>query len=186
MSVYLRINFKVRRHLRLVFILSTLLAVFIGLQNTLDKFLTGNYKEISRIDYWANTLAMARDFPLFGSGLGTFRYAYFLYGRETALVNHAHNDYVESLSDMGILAFAVFFALLAVLAFSLLRMWGLRRHPEVKPVVLGVLTSFFAVGFHSFFDFSLRIPANAFLFIILLALGLKVVTHRHEFTNESK
>jgi O-antigen ligase len=186
MSVYLRINFKARRHLRLVFILSTLLAVFIGLQNTLDKFLTGNYKEISRIDYWANALAMARDFPLFGTGLGTFRYAYFLYGRETALVNHAHNEYVESLSDMGVLAFAAFFALLAVLAFSLLRMWGARRHPEVKPVVLGVLTAMFAAGFHSFFDFSLRIPANAFLFIILLALGLKVVTHRHEFTNESK
>jgi hypothetical protein len=73
-----------------------------------------------------------------------------------------------------------------LLAFSLLRMWVSRRHPEIKPVVLGVLTAVFAAAFHSFFDFSLRIPANAFLFIILLALGLKVVTHKHEFANESK
>jgi O-antigen ligase len=187
MSVYLRVNFSARRHLRLVFILATLLAVFVGLQNTLDKFLTGNYVNVGgRIDYWANALAMFRDFPLFGTGLGTFKYAYFLYGRETGWVNHAHNEYVESLSDMGALAFIVFFALLAVLAFSLLRMWNARRHPEVKPVVLGVLTALFAAFFHSFFDFSLRIPANAFLFLILLALGLKIVTHRHEFTNESK
>ena len=52
-------------------------------------------------------------------------------------------------------------------------MWIARRHPEVKPVVLGVLTALFAAFFHSFFDFSLRIPANAFLFLMLLALGIE-------------
>jgi len=186
MSVYLRVNFRARRHLRLVFILATLLAVFIGVQSTLDKFLTGNYIQGGRVDYWANALAMFRDFPLFGTGLGTFKYAYFLYGRETGFVNHAHNEYVESLSDMGVLAFIVFFALLAFLVFSLLRMWIARRHPEVKPVVLGVLTAMFAAIFHSFFDFSLRIPANAFLFIMILALGLKLATHRHEFSDEKE
>ena len=186
MSVYLRVNFSARRHLRLLFILATLLAVFIGVQSTLDKFLTGNYIQGGRVDYWANALAMFRDFPLFGTGLGTFKYAYFLYGRETGWVNHAHNEYVESLSDMGILAFIAFFALLAFLVFSLLHMWIARRHPEVKPAVLGVLTAVFAASFHSFFDFSLRIPANAFLFLMLLALGLKLVTHRHEFSDENK
>lgn len=186
MSVYLRVNFSARRNLRLIFILATLLAVFVGMQRTLEKFLTGNYIEGGRIDYWASTLVMFRDFPLFGTGLGTFKYAYFLYGRETAWVNHAHNEFIENLADMGIFASAVFFALLAILAFSLLRMWNSRSHPEIKPVVLGVLTALFAAFFHSFFDFSLRIPANAFLFIILLALGLKVVTHKHEFSDEKK
>jgi O-antigen ligase len=187
MSVYLRVNFRSRRHLRLVFILATLLAVFVGLQNTLDKFLTGNYINVGgRIDYWANALAMARDFPLFGTGLGTFKYAYFLYGKEAGFINHAHNEYVESLSDMGLLASIAFFALLAILALSLLRMWIARRHPEVKPAVLGVLTAIFAAFFHSFFDFSLRIPANAFLFLAIFALGLKLVTHRREFSDESK
>ena len=186
MSVYLRVNFSARKHLRLVFILATLLAVFVGLQNTLDKFLTGNYITGGRIEYWSNTLAMFRDFPVFGTGLGTFKYAYFLYGKETGWVDHAHNEYVENLADMGALAAIVFFALLAVLVFSLLRMWVARRHPEVKPAVLGVLTALFAAAFHSFFDFSLRIPANAFLFLTLLALGIKLVTHRHEFSDESK
>lgn len=186
MSVYLRVNFSARRHLRMLFILATLLAVFIGVQNTLDKFLTGNYIEAGRINYWSNALAMAGDFPVFGTGLGTFKYAYFLYGREAGWVDHAHNEYVESLSDMGALTAMVFFALLSVLAFSLLRMWIRRRHPEVKPVVLGVLTAMFAASFHSFFDFSLRVPANAFLLLTLLALGMKVVTHRHEFADENK
>jgi O-antigen ligase len=186
MSVYLRVHFSLRKHLRLVFILATSLAVFIGLQSTLDKFLTGNYIEGGRIDYWANALAMARDFPLFGTGLGTFKYAYFLYGREAGWVNHAHNEYVESLSDMGILASIVFIALLALVVFSLLRMWIARRHPEVKPVVLGVLTALFAAAFHSFFDFSLRIPANAFLLLVLLALGMKLVTYKRDFSNEAK
>ena len=186
MSLYLRVSFNARRHLRLVFIMGTLLAVFVGLQSTFDKFLSGNYIEGGRIDYWSNTLKMFTDFPLFGTGLGTFKNAYFLYGREAGWVNHAHNEYVESLADMGLLAFVVFFVLLALLVYSLLRMWIARRHPEVKPVVLGVLTAVFAAFFHSFFDFSLRIPANAFLFLALLALGVKLVTHRHEFSHEIK
>lgn len=184
MSFYMRVNFNARRHLRLIFILGTLLAVFVGLQSTLDKFLKGNYAEAGRWEYWANSLKMFTDFPLFGTGLGTFKYAYFLYGREAGWVNHAHNEYVESLADMGILASLALFALLAVIVFSLLRMWTARRHPEVKPAVLGVLTAVFAAFFHSFFDFSLRIPANAFLFLALLALGMKLVTHRHEFSHE--
>ncbi len=186
MSFYLRVSFNARRHLRLVFILATLLAVFVGLQSTLEKFLTGNYIEGGRIDYWANTLKMFSDFPLFGTGLGTFKYAYFLYGREMGWVSHAHNDYVESLSDLGLPAFIALIALLAVIVFSLLRMWISRRHPEVKPAVLGVLTAVFAAFFHSFFDFSLRIPAKVFLLLALLALGLKLVSHRHEFSHESK
>ncbi len=184
MSVYMRVQFNLRRHLRLVFILATLLAVFVGLQNTLNKFLSGSYIEVGRIDYWTNSLRMFSDFPLFGTGLGTFKYAYFLYGSEAGWVNHAHNEYVENLADMGLPAFVAFFALLALLAFALLRMWIARRHPEVKPVVLGVLTALFAAAFHSLFDFSLRVPANAFLFIILFALGLKLVTHRRDFSNE--
>jgi O-antigen ligase len=186
MSLYLRVSFNARRHLRLVFVMGTLLAVFVGLQSTFEKFLTGNYIDGGRIDYWSNTLKMFVDFPVFGTGLGTFKNAYFLYGRETGWVNHAHNEYVESLADMGLLAFVVFFALLALLFYSLLRMWIARRHPEVKPAVLGVLTAVFAAFFHSFFDFSLRIPANAFLFLTLLALGTKLVTHKHEFNNEIK
>jgi O-antigen ligase len=186
MSVYLRINFSARRHLRLVFILATLLAVFIGLQSTLDKFLTGNYIQGGRIDYWSNTLTMFRDFPIFGTGLGTFKYAYFLYGKQASWVDHAHNEYIENLADMGLLASVIFLALLAVLAFSLLRMWIARRHPEIKPVVLGVLTALFAAFFHSFFDFSLRIPANTFLLIVLFALGLKLVIYKREFSDEKK
>jgi O-antigen ligase len=186
MSVYLRVNFRVRRHLRLIFIMATLMAVFVGLQNTLNKFLSKSLFGGGRIDYWTNALAMFRDFPLFGTGLGTFKHAYFLYGKETGFVNHAHNEYVENLADMGALAFVVFFALLAILSISLLRMWIARRHPEIKPVVLGVLTALFAALFHSFFDFSLRVPANAFLLIILFALGLKLVTYKREFDDGKK
>ena len=187
MSVYLRINFSARKHLRLVFILATLLAVFVGLQNTMAKFLSKNiFESTGRLDYWTNALNMFKDFPIFGTGLGTFKNAYFLYGKQANWVDHAHNEYFENLADMGALAFIVFFALLAVLIFSLLRMWVARRHPEIKPVALGVLTAVFAAFFHSFFDFSLRIPANAFLFIILLALGMKLVTHRRDFIDETK
>lgn len=186
MSVYLRIHFSARKHLRLVFILGTLFAVFIGLQSTLNKFLSASYVEGGRVDYWANSLRLFSDFPLFGTGLGTFKYAYYLYGKEAGWVSHAHNEFLENLADMGLLASVALFALLGFLAFSLLRMWVARRHPEIKAVVLGVLTALFAAFFHSLFDFSLRVPANVFLFILLLALGLKLATYNRDFSNEKK
>lgn len=187
MSIYLRIHLGFRKNLRLVFILATLLAVFIGLQNTLTKFLAkGIFEGTGRLEYWSSTLRMFSDFPLFGTGLGTFKYAYYLYGRQENWVSHAHNDYVETLSDLGLLGSLLFFALLALLAYTLLRMWSARRHPEIKPVVLGVLTALFAAAFHSIFDFSLRVPANAFLLVILLAMGMKLVTYKRDFSDEKK
>ena len=77
-------------------------------------------------------------------------------------------------------------AVVLVLFLSLLRMWNGRRHPEIKPVVLGVLVAMFAAAFHSFFDFSLRIPANAFLLILLVALGIRLVTHKRDFSDGQK
>lgn len=187
MSVYMRVHPGLHKNLRMIFILATLLAVFVGMQNTLDKFLgKGLFESTGRLDYWSNTLRMASDFPVFGTGLGTFKYAYYLYGRQENWVSHAHNDWLESLSDLGAAGSLLFLALLLLLSYSLLRMWAARRHPEIKPVVLGVLTALFAAAFHSIFDFSLRVPANAFLLIMLLAMAMKLVTYKKDFRDEKR
>jgi O-antigen ligase len=187
MSVYMRAHPGLHKNLRMIFILATLLAVFVGLQNTLEKFLGKSlFESTGRLDYWSSTLRMVADFPVFGTGLGTFKYSYYLYGRQENWVSHAHNDWLESLSDLGAAGALLFLALLFLLAYSLLRMWAARRHPEIKPVVLGVLTALFAAAFHSVFDFSLRVPANAFLLIVLAAMAMKLVTYKKDFRDEKR
>ena len=65
----------------------------------------------SRWSLWKDTARMIGGHPSLGSGLGTFPVAFtrvqsIFLGQ---FVNHAHNDYLELASDLGILAAALFF-----------------------------------------------------------------------------
>jgi hypothetical protein len=53
---------------------------------------------------WADTLRAVRDFPIIGSGLGTYAFNYPFYKtlRVKAVFDHAHNDYLELLSEGGV------------------------------------------------------------------------------------
>jgi len=126
---------------------------------------------------------MSKDFLMFGAGLGTYRYSYFLYDPDEGgnWSTHAHNDYLEILAEGGITGSILFFLLIGMIIYSIIRMWWARGHPEIKVLGIGIITSLFAVVFHSFFDFSLRIPANMFIFVLVLALGIKLVTYKREF-----
>ena len=53
---------------------------------------------------WADTFRAVRDFPILGSGLGTYAFHCPFYKtlRTQAVFDHAHNDYLELLSEVGI------------------------------------------------------------------------------------
>jgi O-antigen ligase len=128
-----------------------------------------------------NTVEMIGSYPLFGTGLGTYMYAYAMYERESLggrVVDHAHNDYLELLAESGVaaaLSLILFgFGVLGYLFVS----WMRRRDYLVRGVVLGCVAGAAAVLIHSFMDFNLHIPANAVYFAALLALGLRVVNSK--------
>jgi len=183
-SAYLRFSAEVQQKLKIIFILILCLVLVIGVQNTVERFLKTNIDEENRFNTrWPGTIAMFYDFPLLGTGFGTFRYSYYLYDNERGgqWTTHAHNDYLEALSDGGIAGGILLFSLLGMTIVSFYRMWWKRRRPEVKMLGLGITISLFAVIFHSVFDFSLRIPSNAFIFVLLLALGMKIANyHKRE------
>ncbi len=60
-------------------------------------------------------------------------------------------------------------------------MLGKRRHPDVKMLGIGVMTSFFAAAFHSLFDFSLRIPSNIFILVLIAGLGIQMAMYKRRF-----
>src|ERR1700719_128847 len=65
----------------------------------------------SRWSLWKDTARLIGGHPLLGSGLGTFPVA-FTRVQSTFLgkfVNHAHNDYLELATDLGIPAAVLFF-----------------------------------------------------------------------------
>lgn len=141
------------------------LSRFVGSVNT-DDPTTG------RAHFWGVTVDIIKNHPLMGTGLGAFGVVYTGYDSHNGLyrLEQAHNDYLQVLSDAGIVGAAIglFFVI------SLFRMGFARREsPDDfrRGVATGALAGCFAVLVHSFFDFTLHTPSNALLFLVLAALA---------------
>ena len=91
---------------------------------------------------------------------------------------HAHNDYLELATELGIPAFLVFFV-------SFLGLWidGVRRLGTLSetdfPVVWGSLISVTSLLLHGFVDFNLAIPANAMILIFLTGTTIRFLEPSH-------
>ncbi|MFH0813051.1 MAG: O-antigen ligase family protein [Pseudomonadota bacterium] len=125
-----------------------------------------------RPEVWNDTITMAKNFPLFGIGLGNFQHLYPMYKTIPAqsLWDHAHNDYLEMLSDTGCLGVLFFFGGMVFFLITIIRKWQQRRHPWVVGITLGGVTGVVALLFHSLVEFNLHIPANALLLFIILGI----------------
>src|SRR6266852_4964350 len=153
------------------------LIVWIGIDPVMSRFETlgqeYNFSGQNRISIWRDTLGLIRHHPLLGTGLGSFSVVYpsvqnvFL----TLLVEHAHCDYLEVASELGLPgAILVFGSIFWVLA----RTGGQYKKAEEsfdKAVSLGCIGSIAAILVHSLADFNLYIPANALVFTVILALA---------------
>ncbi len=159
----------------------TALAVYLGIGSTIQRFSRDDVLRDARRVYWANTADIVRDFPLFGTGLGTFASVYGAYedrgGPEKQLV-HAHNDYLEYLSEAGLLGGVILLGGFLYLASRAFLAWRARRDVQARGLALGGLVSLAAMGVHAFTDFNLHIPALMVLFTVTSALTLVMAFYR--------
>jgi tetratricopeptide (TPR) repeat protein len=133
----------------------------------------GTALEDGRAEIWATVVPAVRDFPLLGTGYGTFEFVELHYRRGPArtgwVYEHAHNDYLEALVEGGVVRLLLSVA--AVLYVYRLGWRALRRHRgrAAAGLVLGALLGFTAVVAHSAVDFGLHVPAVAALAAVVAA-----------------
>ena len=121
----------------------------------------------------AYAVPLIRDYAMFGSGPGSFHVAFPRY-RPATVVNfydYTHNDYVQLASESGIPAFLALGAFVALCLAAALRAQWRRRDPLMRGMSFACIMGVAAILIHSWVDFNLQIPANAALFMLLLALG---------------
>jgi len=145
-----------------------------GVEKTVQRIEQTTLQDVEeRVDPGVYALDIARDFPLFGSGPGSFYAMFTRYRGEDILpfFDFVHNDYVQMLTDTGIVGalLAGSLPLMALVAAVLAQ--SRRRDPLARGMGFAAVMGITAIGIHSAFDFNLQIPANAFLFMLLLALG---------------
>ena len=155
--------------LLLVLLLAGAYASWIGLSPVVERFAhtqqQGIFEE-NRIPVWRDTVALIRDYPVFGTGLGTYTWSSLHYQSDLLSVryDHAHNDYLELAADLGVPAAVVFWAGLWILLGKVSRK-ALRLHRSHDQILaVGCAGALLALSLHSLTDFNLQIPSNAFLF----------------------
>ncbi len=130
----------------------------------------------ARLDTYRASWELWQQFPLTGTGLGTFREAFPLV-QPRSLPGwwwHAHSDVLELLVTGGLVAVLLAGVGLLALVLRLLQVlrWGGRSEERAAAVAaLGALTS---VLLHEAVDFGLTMPANAFTLGVLCAAAAAV------------
>lgn len=170
----------IKNFLKAVFVLVTIAALYAGVEVTIGRFADDHLLQNGRPHYWTSALAVFRDYPVFGTGLGTFADVYPAYGTIPleGRLTHAHNDYLEYLSDLGLLGFAALFGTIAFLVVDGFLTWSKRRHFQIKGLGMGGFVSIAAILVHSITDFNLHIPANMLLFSVVLGLTYTTAYYR--------
>lgn len=119
-------------------------------------------------------LAIVRDYPLVGTGGGSF-YNIFLSYRTaeygSSYIDHTHNDFVEIASDFGLLGLGILGLLVASTLWTVIRVMAKRKSSLPWGMAFGVAMSVVALLIHSAVDFNMQIPANALTFVTVLAMG---------------
>ncbi|MBN1272582.1 MAG: O-antigen ligase family protein [Candidatus Aminicenantes bacterium] len=170
------------RYINITFLIITFLILYVGIGHMIDRFSTTDLGEENRLNYWKNTYDIISQYPVFGTGWGTFSAVYPAYEKIPVggRVSHAHNDYLETFAEVGILGGLLIFGLIFIILFQTFKMWKERRHPEIKGLGMGGLVAIFVILLHSLTDFNLQIPANMLLFTVVLTLTWVIVYYRRE------
>ncbi len=127
-----------------------------------------------RLQLWKESADLVRAYPVFGCGLGGYESGFLRYKVTVPMVSddHAHNDYLQFLIELGVVGFGMGAALMGVVAAGTWRGAARGVEPGRRWLALGCIGAMAAMGMHSVVDFNLYIPANAMLLAWICGVGL--------------
>jgi len=135
-----------------------------------------------RVAIWKYTILMIKDYPLLGTGVGSFKYnslryqaKFFDQGDNRALypygvADKTHNEYLQLWAELGIIGLGIFLWLI-ISYFN----YGLKILRRIKDeykrgIVIGLMGSIVAFLVDAIFWFPMHQPANIVLFWLILGL----------------
>ena len=127
-----------------------------------------------RLDLWKDSLNIIRDFPLTGTGFGSYINIYPSYRTIASdrIVDHAHNDYIELFTNGGAVAVLLLLWFTVVVLTRSYRAFQRRKDPFSISLYSGIITGIFSILLHSVTDFNLQIGANGLFMFVLLGMAV--------------
>jgi tetratricopeptide (TPR) repeat protein len=186
-----RLNFKVLFPLFMVF--SAIFLIIILNQNMIIGRISAMWppsgSAFQRLHIWEVTISMIKASPIFGTGLGTFqivfpKFRYPDFNLDVPIGNllHAHNEYLEIWSEMGLIGLGVFLWLMISFLHYAFKM--LKNEKEKGLLVAGLVSGIVGVLIDSLFSVSLRWTGSAFIFWFLFGLTIAMIRPKALSTKE--
>ncbi|MGY4434473.1 O-antigen ligase [Bradyrhizobium sp. F1.13.1] len=127
-----------------------------------------------RIEAWKSTLKIIRDNPWFGTGMGTFQWAFPPYRSPNISIrgiwDAAHSTPLELASEVGIPMALIIAAAWAIMLVVLARGVFGRRRDAIIPLAAAATATLSLL--HSCLDFTLQVPGYSIPFFALFGAGL--------------
>ncbi len=152
-----------------VFIVGT----YFGTRRVVERIAQTTVQTEDRDEVAGYALNMWKDYPVFGSGLGSFAAVFPRYSEAgtPASYTYAHNDYLQFGTETGVLGLSLLGLMVAMSFAAALRAQYLRRDPLMRGLSFAAMMGIIALMIHSAVDFNLQIPANALSFMVVLAFA---------------
>lgn len=134
-----------------------------------------------RLDYWRDSGPLVGDYLWTGTGFGTYKDIYPYYQRVSTvprIVDHAHNDYIELMTDAGVPGVLLALWFWGTVLARSLKAWRRRKGAGSTYLYFGGVCGLLAILFHSLTDFNLYIGANGLYFYFVAALIVSAATTR--------
>jgi O-antigen ligase len=157
--------------------LALLWAAWIGLDAVINRFITSSEDFKLRWEFWVNTFQIFRDFPILGTGLGTFAWVFPMYRsfHLIGIATHAENDFLQLASEVGVVGIGILLILFLFFFYKAISEIRLLSHRESgRYIAIGGLVGILALMFHSIVEKNIQMPSNAFLYTILWAIVLRI------------
>ena len=147
---------------------------FFGIEKVAERIEQTSIDSEARVNVDRDALAMLRDFPLTGTGAGSFYAVYPMYTSAvvvTGFTRHAEDDYLQFACEFGLVFAAALGAAVLASLWTAIRAQLKRRDRLLQGMGFAATMAIVALLIHSAVDFNLQIPANAAMFVVMLALG---------------
>jgi O-antigen ligase len=155
---------------------------FTGISDSLTKkFERHGYAPSGRVLMHNTSFKIIKERPVLGTGAGTYPILQHIFKEPELGVNpmsiRAHNDYLELLTNQGIIGFSLLGSATLLLFMKLFK--GLKKNRydstgSLYGLQVATFCSVTAILLHSIADFNFHLPVNAIYFYILLAIAIKI------------
>ena len=153
-----------------------LVGTIFGVEKVKERLVETSLSSETRDEVVRDSMPMITDFPVFGSGGGSFYSSFSQYQSEpySGFYDHAHNDYVQFAAELGLPITLLLGVMVLYCLFMALKTLVKRKTPLYQGISFGCAVAIIHMLLHATVDFSLQSPAIALLFISILSLTVIV------------